>query len=100
MDFPALISRTSQFPILGVLGGIFHCYSNFNRTFCKQTVETLIRPHRMTPYSAASDLGPQCLPMSHKKDAMLIWVKEAAKIRKFCLLQILVDTFLGLKLLQ
>ena len=28
-----------------------------------------------TPRSAASDLGMHCLPMSHKKDATLIWVK-------------------------
>ena len=27
------------------------------------------------PRSVASDLGLHCLPMSHKKDAMLIWVK-------------------------
>ena len=27
------------------------------------------------PPSAASDLGLRCLPMSHKKDARLIWVK-------------------------
>ena len=26
-------------------------------------------------HSAASDLGLHCLPLSHKKDAMLIWVK-------------------------
>ena len=30
--------------ILRVLRGIFPFYSNFNRTFSKQTVETLIRP--------------------------------------------------------
>ena len=30
-----------------VVSGIFHFYSNFNRTFCKQTVETLIRRHVM-----------------------------------------------------
>ena len=29
-----------------------------------------------TPRSAASDLGLHCLPMSHKKDPMLIWVNE------------------------
>ena len=29
-----------------MLGGIFHCYSNFSRKLCKQTVETLIR-HRV-----------------------------------------------------
>ena len=28
-----------------------------------------------TPLSAASDLGLRCLPMSHKKDARLVWVK-------------------------
>ena len=27
----------------GLLVGIFHLYSNFNRTFCKETLETLIR---------------------------------------------------------
>ena len=26
-----------------MFGGIFHFYSNFNRTFCRQTVENLIR---------------------------------------------------------
>ena len=29
-----------------------------------------------TPHSVASDLGIHCLPMSHKKDARHIWVKE------------------------
>ena len=43
MEVPIFINWTSPFPILGLLGGIFHFYSNFNRTFCKQTVETLIR---------------------------------------------------------
>ena len=28
-----------------------------------------------TPRSLASGLGLHCLPMSHKKDAMLLWVK-------------------------
>ena len=27
-----------------------------------------------TPRSVASDLGLECTPMSHKKDAMIIWV--------------------------
>ena len=35
---------------------------NFNRTFFKQTAGTLIR---------CSDLGLQCLPMSHNKEARL-----------------------------
>ena len=43
MDFPFLINLTSPCPFLGLLGGSFHFYSNFNRIFCKQTVETLIR---------------------------------------------------------
>ena len=38
----------------------------------KQPVETLIRHHVF----AASDLGLYCLPMSHKEDTGLIWVKE------------------------
>ena len=29
--------------VLRMLGGIFHLYSNFDRNFCKQPVETLIR---------------------------------------------------------
>ena len=31
------------------------------------------------PHSAASDLGLHCLPMSHKKDARLIWVSLNVK---------------------
>ena len=61
MNFPISISRTSLFQILGVLGGIFHFYSNLNRTFCKQTVVV----SNQMPCSAASDLGLHCLPMSH-----------------------------------
>ena len=30
-----------------------------------------------TPHSVASDLGLHYLPMSHKKGARLIWVKNA-----------------------
>ena len=36
-------------------------YSNFNMTFCEQTVGTMI---------AASDVGLHCLPMSNKKAAI------------------------------
>ena len=43
MNFPIAISRTSLFPILGLLGGIFHFYLNFKRKFCKQTMENQIR---------------------------------------------------------
>ena len=39
LEFPSLINWTSPFPFKGLLGGIFYFYLNFNRTFCKQTVE-------------------------------------------------------------
>ena len=29
--------------VLGMLGGIYHSYSNFDIAYCKQTVKTLIR---------------------------------------------------------
>ena len=45
--------------VKGLFGGIFHFYSNFNRVFCKQTVETQI-----------SDMGLHSLT-----EARLIWVK-------------------------
>ena len=51
MDLPTLIRRTSPFPILGVLDGIFHTFCicpNFNRKFCKAD---------KTTDSAAYDLG-------------------------------------------
>ena len=41
--FAVFINWTSPFPNLGLLGGIFHFYSNFKKHFCKQTVENLIR---------------------------------------------------------
>ena len=34
MKFPSIINWTSPFPMLGLLGGIFHFYSNFDRAFC------------------------------------------------------------------
>ena len=40
---------------------------------CRQWV-----PDQM-PRSAASDLGLHCFPMSHKKDAMLIWLNVKNK---------------------
>ena len=53
--------------VLRVVGRYFHFYSNFNRTFCKQTNGD---PDK-TPRSAASYLGLHCLPMSHQKDVTL-----------------------------
>ena len=49
-----------------MLGGIFHSYSNIQQ-------ENSGDPDK-TPRSAASGLGRHCLTMSHKKDAILIWV--------------------------
>ena len=70
---PHLTRIPNLFPILGVLGVIFNIFPNFNSTLCKQIVKILIR-HRIMP-CLVSDLGLHCLPMSHKKDARLIWVK-------------------------
>ena len=47
MKFPIIIGMTSLFQILGVLGEIFHFFSNSNRKFCEKTVETLIRRCRI-----------------------------------------------------
>ena len=49
----------------------FHFYSTFKRNFCKQNSG---EPDQM-PRFVASDLVLHCLPMSHKKDSRLIWVK-------------------------
>ena len=48
---------------LTLLGSILHFYSKFNRRVCKRTMKNLVR-HR----ASASDLGLQCLYMSHKKN--------------------------------
>ena len=42
MVFLNLIKWTGPFPFYVLLYAIFHFYSNFNRKFCKQTMETLI----------------------------------------------------------
>ena len=47
---------------------IFNQILKIYRTICVQTMETLIRRR------VASGLGLNCLPMSHKKDDMCIWV--------------------------
>ena len=71
MYFPILINWTSPFPILGLLGGIFHFIQNLKETSVfKQWYSDL------TPHFAASDLVLHCLPMSHKMEARLIWVKK------------------------
>ena len=52
MEYPTVINWNSLFPIKGLLGVSFHFYSNFDKTICKQKVETR---------SAASGLGLHCL---------------------------------------
>ena len=69
MYFPILVIQ-SPFPFLGVLDGIFHFYSKFKR---KLLFVNSGEPDQ-TLHFAASDLVLHCLPMSHKKDDMLIWV--------------------------
>ena len=67
MDFPILITLMSPFSLLGASGGIF-------QLSMKIIYANRIAPDG-TPRFAASHLGLFCLPMSHKKDARLIWVK-------------------------
>ena len=55
-----------------MLGGIFHFCSNFNTTLGEQTVENLIR-RRVLRRLIWFLHG---LPMPHKKDTWLIWVKS------------------------
>ena len=45
MEFLIIINHnwTGPFPFQELLGCIVHCYQNSNRTYCKQTVETMIR---------------------------------------------------------
>ena len=56
--------------VLRVMGGIFHIFLNFNRTFCKKTGSPLIICRIVQRLIWVCTV----LPMSHKKDARLIWV--------------------------
>ena len=47
MNFPISTGKASLFQILVVLDVVFlRFYPNSNRTFCEQTVDTLLRRHR------------------------------------------------------
>ena len=72
LKFPISIRRTSLFQILRVLGGIFNFNSNSDRTFCELNSGDCDQTLR-------SDHGLHCLPLSHKKDARLIWFKACFK---------------------
>ena len=78
MEFPTRCLQMYQsISVLRVVGWYFSFFSsNFNKTFCMQTVETY-----QTPRAAASDQGLQCLPMSHKKDVRLKLVKNIMSVR-------------------
>ena len=60
MYFPILINRTSAFPILGVLSGVFHLIQVLKEILYANSGEP-----DQTPRFAASDLVLHCLPMSH-----------------------------------
>ena len=66
MKLPTFIKWNSPLSSSGLLCVVFHSYSNYNRTSCKQTVEK---------QNVASDIGLYYLSMSHKKNACLTCVK-------------------------
>ena len=70
MKLPTFIKWTSTFSSPGLLGVVFHSYSNFNRTSCKQTVENLIRHCSLWRLILACNICP-----CPTKNASLIWVK-------------------------
>ena len=74
MEFSTVINWNSPFLFQGMLGGIFHFHSSFNRKANSRDLDQM-------PHSVASDLGLHYLPRSHKKDARHIWVK----MQLFCL---------------
>ena len=67
------IKWTSPFSSSGLLSVVFHSYSNFNRSSCKQTVENLIRLCILWRLILACT---DCLRPT-KKNASLIWVNTS-----------------------
>ena len=69
MDFPIVVIFISTFILKG---------SRSDFSFLFYFSMKIMKANRIapdgTPPLAASYLGIFCLPMSHKKDAMLIWV--------------------------
>ena len=82
MDFPILIIWMSPLPFVGASGVIFVHFS------MKFLSTNRIAPDGM-PRFAASHLGLFCLPMSHKKDARLTWVKWVTVVLNLVALQIM-----------
>ena len=76
MEFPTIINWSSLFPLYGLLGVFFfQFYSNSNRTFSKQTVETLIRHRVLRRLIRVSTV---CLRPTKR----LIWDKEHTNLRR------------------
>ena len=71
MDFPIIIIWMSPFSLIFFLGGGIK--SNFSFLF--HFSMKFMKANRITPGFAASYLGLLCLPLAHKKDDRLIWVK-------------------------
>ena len=57
---------------------MFQFHSNFESVFCKYSGDP-----DQTLRVAASDFGLHCLPMSHKKDARIIWVNPCVDPESF-----------------
>ena len=69
---------------------IFRCIGSIFFSFLFHFSMKIMSANRIapdgTPRYAASHLGKLCLPLSHKKDARLIWVKTLfKKLAKTCL---------------
>ena len=75
MDFPILITLMSPLSFLGASGGIFQLSMKI------KYANRIVPDER--PRFAASHLGLFCLPLSHKKDARLIWVKLVSQVPQF-----------------
>ena len=83
MDFTTLINWTSSFPFKGLLGGIFHFYSNSNRTLCKQTVKTLIRRRILWRLISLFAYVPQNEPwarVGQNELCLLVWPKRRVSL--------------------
>ena len=91
MDLPTLISRTYAFLILRAFGGISFL-SNPDSTFCKQTVETLIRRRVLRRLvwvctvclrPTKTTLGLHGLKVRLKHSVNVVKILSANKIRAF-----------------
>ena len=100
IDLHTLINETSLFPILEVSFGIFLLFGNFNKAFCKQTIQNRIRRHKMwrlirfcTVYTCKKDVRRICLygithsgmrlnKVEFTNGSILLQKKEQARLEK------------------